>query len=55
MDIITSWNGDIPGATKKECGNYLFHNLPEAQYAAYSYMHELLTDFHCNYPSDDEK
>ena len=55
MNIITSWNGDISGATKKECGNYLFHNLPEAQYAAYSYMHDLLTDFHCDYPVDDEK
>ena len=34
--FILSFNGDIPGANKKECGNYLEHDLiaakEEAQY-----------------------
>ena len=28
---IINWKGDIPGATPKECGNHLDHNLPAAQ------------------------
>ncbi len=28
---VAEWSGDIPGATKIECGNYLEHNLPEAK------------------------
>ena len=28
---IINWEGDVPGATPKECGNYLDHNLHAAQ------------------------
>ena len=28
---ILDWEGEIPGATIKECGNYLDHNLPAAK------------------------
>lgn len=30
MDFISEYNGDIPGATEKECGNYKEHNLEKA-------------------------
>lgn len=31
MDFISEYDGDIPGATEKECGNYKEHNLEKAQ------------------------
>lgn len=35
LRFITDYAGEIPGATKIECGNYLEHDLPTAkQYAA---------------------
>ena len=30
-DFIADFEGDIPGATEKECGNYLDHDLPKAK------------------------
>lgn len=35
MAFISTFEGEIPGATKKECGNYLEHDLRKArEYAA---------------------
>ena len=31
MDFIAGFEGEIPGATRKECGNYLDHDLPGAK------------------------
>ena len=31
MTFIKDFNGEIPGNTKKECGNYLAHNLSDAK------------------------
>lgn len=31
MNFIANFNGDIPGASEKECGNYLEHNLKMAR------------------------
>lgn len=31
MDFIAGFKGEIPGATRKECGNYLDHDLPGAK------------------------
>ena len=31
MNFIANFDGDIPGASKKECGNYLDHNLKLAR------------------------
>ena len=31
MDFIVSFEGDIPGNTSRECGNYLEHDLDEAK------------------------
>ncbi len=30
MGFISEYNGDVPGATEKECGNYKEHNLEKA-------------------------
>lgn len=37
MDFIISFNGDIPGASPIECGNYLDMNLDMAKYYAKRY------------------
>lgn len=35
MNYISSFKSDIPGASRKECGNYKEHDLPKArEYAA---------------------
>lgn len=32
FDFIANFNGDVPGASPKDCGNYLDMNLPMANY-----------------------
>src|SRR3712207_1446251 len=34
FDFIASYEGDIPGAAPKDCGNYLLQDLPMARYEA---------------------
>lgn len=36
--FIADFDGDVPGATPKDCGNYLLMNLPEARMAAKDYL-----------------
>ena len=36
--FIAEYEGDVPGATPKDCGNYLLMNLPEARKAARDYL-----------------
>lgn len=36
--FIASFEGDVPGASPKDCGNYLLMNLPEARMAAQAYL-----------------
>ena len=31
LDFIAAYEGDIPGSTRPECGNYLEHSLSEAR------------------------
>lgn len=42
--FIASFEGDIPGACAKDCGNYLDMNLPMARFLADRYMKHVLTD-----------
>ncbi|EOS80154.1 S-ribosylhomocysteine lyase [Dorea sp. 5-2] len=42
--FIASFDGDVPGACAKDCGNYLDMNLPMARYLARKYLREVLTD-----------
>ena len=54
MQFIASFEGDIPGATPRDCGNYSFMNLPEAKSAAKRYLNLLLeaTDINFTYPAE---
>lgn len=36
--FISDFDGEVPGATPKDCGNYLLMNLPEARMAANDYL-----------------
>ena len=40
--FIESFDGDVPGACAKDCGNYLDMNLPMANWLAKRYLEEVL-------------
>lgn len=42
--FIAEYDDEIPGASAKDCGNYLDMNLPMAKYLAKKYLEEVLTD-----------
>lgn len=42
FEFIASFEGDVPGAAAKDCGNYLDMNLPMAKYLARKYLNEVL-------------
>lgn len=51
--FIADFEGDIPGATPKDCGNYSFNDLPEAKRVAKRYLEEVLAkaaEENLNYP-----
>ena len=42
--FIQDFEGDVPGASAKDCGNYLDMNLPMAKFLAKKYLEQVLTD-----------
>lgn len=42
FEYIASFEGEVPGACAKDCGNYLDMNLPMAKYLARKYLDEVL-------------
>ena len=50
--FIRAFDGEIPGATAKDCGNYLDQNLPMAKYEAEKYLErmEKFTENNLVYP-----
>ena len=42
--FIAGYEGEIPGAAPKDCGNYLDMNLPMARWYADKYLDEVLAD-----------
>ncbi len=42
--FIADFDGEVPGASPKDCGNYLDMNLPMARYYAKKYLREVLND-----------
>ena len=51
--FIATYEGEIPGATAKDCGNYLLQDLPMARWEAKKYLEEVLlqmTDANMKYP-----
>ena len=43
-EFILDFEGEVPGASPKDCGNYLDINLPMAKWLAKRYLDEVLTD-----------
>ena len=51
--FVASYEGVVPGATARDCGNYLLMNLPEARWEARKYLEEVLEcaiEENLNYP-----
>lgn len=54
FEFIASYEGEVPGASARDCGNYLLMNLPEARWEARKYLVEVLcfaTEENMNYPA----
>lgn len=49
FEFIRDYKGDVPGATARDCGNYLDINLPMANYLASKFLEEVL------YQIDDKR
>lgn len=49
FEFIRDYKGDVPGATARDCGNYLDMNLPMANYLASKFLEEVL------YQIDDKR
>ena len=53
-EFIRDYRGEVPGASAKDCGNYLDINLPMANYLAKQYLEHVLigiTDDRLEYPA----
>lgn len=42
--FIADFEGEVPGASARDCGNYLDMNLPMAKYLAHKYLAEVLNN-----------
>jgi len=42
FQFIARFEGDIPGAAPRDCGNYLLHDLPMARWEARKFLAEVL-------------
>ena len=40
--FIADFEGEVPGAAPRDCGNWLLHDLPMARYEAKKYLTEVL-------------
>lgn len=55
FEFIANYEGEIPGAAAKDCGNYLDMNLPMAKYESKRFLDRTLyhlTDENLNYPDE---
>ena len=53
-EFIRDYEGEVPGATPKDCGNYLDISLPMAKWLSRRYLDEVLYDISAErlvYPS----
>lgn len=53
--FIATFDGDIPGATPRDCGNYTYNDLPAARALANRFLTEVLaspTPENLTYPAD---
>ncbi|MGL4374767.1 MAG: S-ribosylhomocysteine lyase, partial [Turicibacter sp.] len=54
FEFIANYEGEIPGSSARDCGNYLDMNLPMAKYEANLFLENTLrqlTDANLNYPA----
>lgn len=40
--FVATFEGDVPGAAPRDCGNWLLHDLPMARWEARKYLREVL-------------
>ena len=52
FDFVAKFSGEVPGASARDCGNYLDMNLPMANYWGQKYLNllENIDDSRLNYP-----
>lgn len=53
--FVAEFEGDVPGAAPKDCGNWLLHDLPMARLEARKYLEEVLlcpTPANLRYPQE---
>lgn len=53
--FISTFDGEIPGANARDCGNYTLNNLPMARWEAKKYLDEVLSSpahDNLNYPQE---
>lgn len=51
--FISTFEGEVPGASARDCGNYLDMNLPMARFVSNKYVNEVLLNIsekNLNYP-----
>ena len=54
FNFIANYEGEVPGASARDCGNYLDMNLPAAKYEANAFLENTLNqieDKHLVYPN----
>lgn len=54
FDFVQNYEGEVPGADARSCGNYLDMNLPMAKYEAANFYKEVLLNLkeeNLNYPN----
>ena len=54
FEFVANFEGEIPGAAPKDCGNYLLHDLPMAKWESRKYVDEVLnniTNANLEYPA----
>ena len=54
FEFVANFEGEIPGAAPKDCGNYLLHDLPMAKWESRKYVDEVLnniTNAYLEYPA----
>lgn len=52
--FVAEFEGDVPGAAPRDCGNWLLHDLPMARWEARKYLEEVLENIreeNMNYPA----
>jgi S-ribosylhomocysteine lyase len=53
FEFMSTFEGNVPGASAVECGNYLDMNLPMAKYESKKFLDEVLKNIkkeNLNYP-----